>query len=43
MEKNGRAADLHRELEELFDGQNKSPEITAMSIPATFLHVTVVV
>jgi hypothetical protein len=38
-EKNGRAADLQRELEELFTSQNTSPEGT--SIPATFLRVTV--
>jgi SAM-dependent methyltransferase len=40
-EKNGRAADLLRELEALFDGQNKSPSKDATSIPATFLRVTV--
>jgi ubiquinone/menaquinone biosynthesis C-methylase UbiE len=40
-EKNGRAADLQRELEELFNRQNKSSETT--SIPATFLRVTVAV
>jgi SAM-dependent methyltransferase len=38
-EKNGRAADLQRELEELFTAQNTSAEGT--SIPATFLRVTV--
>ena len=38
-EKDGRAADLQRELEELFAAQNTSTEGT--SIPATFLHVTV--
>src|SRR5207247_1843552 len=38
-EKNGRAADLQRELEELFASQNKSKDAT--SIPATFLRVTV--
>jgi SAM-dependent methyltransferase len=38
-EKNGRAADLQKELETLFDSQNTSP--TATSIPATFLRVTV--
>lgn len=37
--KNGRAADLQRELEELFTAQNTSTEGT--SIPATFLRVTV--
>ena len=40
-EKNGRAADLQRELEELFASQNKSPGKDATSIPATFLRVTV--
>jgi hypothetical protein len=40
-EKNGRAADLQRELEELFASQNKSPNKDATSIPATFLRVTV--
>ena len=40
-EKNGRAADLQRELEELFNRQNKGSETT--SIPATFLRVTVAV
>jgi SAM-dependent methyltransferase len=38
-EKNGRAADLQRELEELFSAQNTSDDAT--SIPATFLRVTV--
>lgn len=38
-EKNGRAADLQRELEELFTAQNTSTEGT--TIPATFLRVTV--
>jgi SAM-dependent methyltransferase len=40
-QKNGRAADLQRELEALFDQQNKSPRKDATSIPATFLRVTV--
>jgi ubiquinone/menaquinone biosynthesis C-methylase UbiE len=40
-EKNGRAAELQKELEELFNRQNKSQEGT--SIPATFLRVTVAV
>jgi ubiquinone/menaquinone biosynthesis C-methylase UbiE len=40
-EKNGRAADLHQELEALFNSQNKSPGMDATSIPATFLRVTV--
>jgi SAM-dependent methyltransferase len=42
-EKNGRAADLQRELEELFASQNKSPSMDTTSIPATFLRVTVAV
>jgi SAM-dependent methyltransferase len=40
-EKNGRGADLQRELESLFQEQNRSPEKDATSIPATFLRVTV--
>jgi len=40
-EKNGRAADLQKELEVLFNSQNKSPDKGATSIPATFLRVTV--
>jgi len=40
-EKNGRAADLQKELEELFNRQNQSPSKDATSIPATFLLVTV--
>jgi SAM-dependent methyltransferase len=38
-EKQGRAGELQKQLEELFNSQNKSPEGT--SIPATFLRVTV--
>jgi hypothetical protein len=38
-ENNGRAADLQKELEELFGSQNTSTRAT--SIPATFLRVTV--
>jgi SAM-dependent methyltransferase len=38
-ERNGRAADLQRELEELFGSQNTDEHAT--SIPATFLRVTV--
>ena len=38
-EKQGRADELQKELEELFDSQNKSQDAT--SIPATFLRVTV--
>jgi SAM-dependent methyltransferase len=40
-EKNGRSAELQKELEGLFDGQNKSPRNDATSIPATYLRVTV--
>jgi SAM-dependent methyltransferase len=40
-EKNGRAGDLHKELNVLFDSQNRSPSKDATSIPATFLRVTV--
>jgi hypothetical protein len=40
-EKNGKAADLQRELEELFNSQNKSKDSNTTSIPATFLRVTV--
>jgi len=40
-EKNGKAADLQRELEALFVGQNKSEKLGATSIPATYLRVTV--
>jgi SAM-dependent methyltransferase len=40
-EKNGKAAQLQKELEALFDQQNKSPNKNATSIPATFLRVTV--
>jgi ubiquinone/menaquinone biosynthesis C-methylase UbiE len=40
-ERNGRGAELQKELEELFNSQNKSQDAT--SIPATFLRVTVTV
>jgi len=40
-EKNGRAGDLQKELEVLFESQNKSPGKDTTSIPATFLRVTV--
>jgi hypothetical protein len=40
-EKNGRAANLQKELEDLFNSQNKSPRKDATVIPATFLRVTV--
>ena len=42
-EKNGRAGDLQKELEGLFNSQNKSASKAATSIPATFLRVTVAV
>ena len=41
-EKSGRSDNLRKELEDLFNGQNKSPRKDATSIPATFLRVTVV-
>jgi ubiquinone/menaquinone biosynthesis C-methylase UbiE len=41
-EKNGRASDLQKELEALFNNHNKSANKNATSIPATFLRVTVV-
>jgi hypothetical protein len=40
-EKNGRADDLQRELEDLFISQNKSPRQDATYIAATFFRVTV--
>jgi ubiquinone/menaquinone biosynthesis C-methylase UbiE len=42
-EKNGRAGDLLKELQALFNSQNKSTTNGATSIPATFLRVTVAV
>jgi hypothetical protein len=39
--KKGRAAELQKELEELFNSQNKSQAAT--SVPATLLRVTVAV
>ena len=41
--KSGRADDLQRELETLFNSQNKSPRKDATSIPATFLRVTIAI
>lgn len=41
-EKDGKAADLQRELEELFTRENRSDDPERTSIPATFLRVTVV-
>jgi SAM-dependent methyltransferase len=40
-DKNGRAGNLQKELEALFNSQNKSPSKDATSVPATFLRVTV--
>ena len=40
-EATGRGADLHNELEVLFNGQDVSPSKNATSIPATFLRVAV--
>jgi hypothetical protein len=42
-EKNGKADNLRRELEDLFASQNKSSSKDATSIPATFLRVSVAV
>ena len=42
-EKNGKADQLHSELEVLFNAQNQSASTTTTSIPATFLRVTVTV
>ncbi|HOX82984.1 MAG TPA: methyltransferase domain-containing protein [Chryseolinea sp.] len=41
-EKNGKANYLQRELEDLFNSQNKSADPNLTSIPATFLKVTVI-
>ena len=38
---NGREADLHAELDALFNEQNTSETGGATTIPATFLRVTV--
>jgi hypothetical protein len=38
---NGRADELQRELDALFNEQNQSSNKEASSIPATFLRVTV--
>ena len=40
-EQSGRAAELHAELEALFNSQNTSPRESATCIPATFLRVTI--
>lgn len=42
-EKSGRAAELQKELENLFESQNQSADKSKTSIPATFLRVTVAV
>jgi SAM-dependent methyltransferase len=42
-EQGGRSADLQRELEALFERENRSAAKDATSIPATFLKVTVAV
>jgi hypothetical protein len=42
-DKNGRASDLLKELEDLFARQNTAPGKDSTSIPATFLRVTAVV
>ena len=42
-EQSGKSADLQRELEALFQRENRSPAKDATSIPATFLKVTVAV
>jgi SAM-dependent methyltransferase len=40
-ESSGRTADLHRELDALFNAQNQSGNNTSTEIPATYLRVTV--
>jgi SAM-dependent methyltransferase len=40
-DKNGRAADLKRELEALFTSHNRAADTSSTSVPATFLQVTV--
>ena len=40
-ETNGKSAELQRELEELFASKNQSGDENSVSIPATFLRVTV--
>ena len=40
-ESNGRTADLHRELDALFNAQNQSGNKNSTEIPATYLRVTV--
>lgn len=40
-EKNGKAMNLQKELEDLFNSQNQSGSASTFSIPATFLRITV--
>jgi hypothetical protein len=40
-QKNGKTAELQKELETLFNAKNESGRTDATSIPATFLRVTV--
>jgi SAM-dependent methyltransferase len=40
-EASGRTADLHRDLDALFNAQNQSGNTTSTQIPATYLRVTV--
>jgi hypothetical protein len=40
-EKNGRSEDLKKELDDLFNSQNRSKVADATLIPATYLRVTV--
>jgi hypothetical protein len=42
-DKTGRVAELQKQLEDLFNAQNKSSRKDRTSIPATFLRVTVAV
>lgn len=42
-EKNGKSVELQRELEDLFNRQNRSNDANTTSIPATFMKVTVLV
>jgi SAM-dependent methyltransferase len=42
-EQNGRVGDLRKELDDLFESQNKSSKKGVTVIPATFLHVTITV
>ena len=42
-EEAGKSADLQRELEALFERENRSQAKDGTSIPATFLNVTVAV